>query len=91
MISHKHQCIFVHIPKCAGTSIASALGHLDNHTGRGGQDHVVAGEDLQERLVLCGVERDALLARPADHITPLRGSELWQAALLEMWLQVHGL
>ncbi len=34
---------------------------------------------------------DALLARPADHITPLRGSELWQAALLEMWLQVHGL
>jgi len=39
MISHKHQCIFIHIPKCAGTSIESALGHLDNHTGRGGQDH----------------------------------------------------
>ena len=39
MISHKYQCIFIHIPKCAGTSIESALGHLDNHTGRGGQDH----------------------------------------------------
>ena len=39
MISHEHRCVFVHIPKCAGTSIESALGHLDDHQGRGGQDH----------------------------------------------------
>lgn len=39
MISHKYKCVFIHIPKCAGTSIESALGHLDNHVGRGGQDH----------------------------------------------------
>ena len=39
MISHRHRCIFIHIPKCAGTSIEKALGHLDGHTGRGGQDH----------------------------------------------------
>jgi asparagine synthase (glutamine-hydrolysing) len=26
---------------------------------------------------------------PVAHITPLRGSELWQVALLEMWLQAH--
>ena len=39
MISHEHKCIFIHIPKCAGTSIESALGHLDGHAGRGGQDH----------------------------------------------------
>jgi len=39
MISHKHQCIFIHIPKCAGTSIEAVLGHLQNHIGRGGQDH----------------------------------------------------
>jgi len=25
-ISHEHKCIFIHIPKCAGTSIESALG-----------------------------------------------------------------
>ena len=39
MISHEHKCIFIHIPKCAGTSIEGALGHLDNHSGRGSQDH----------------------------------------------------
>ncbi len=39
MISYEHKCIFIHIPKCAGTSIESALRHLANHTGRGGQDH----------------------------------------------------
>jgi len=33
---------------------------------------------------------ETLFANPADHITPLRGSELWQVALLEMWLQTHG-
>jgi asparagine synthase (glutamine-hydrolysing) len=34
---------------------------------------------------------EALFAAPSEHITPLRGSELWQAALLEMWLQTHEL
>ncbi|MGF1548974.1 MAG: N-acetylglutaminylglutamine amidotransferase [Sphingomonadaceae bacterium] len=33
---------------------------------------------------------EALFADPAGHITPLRGSELWQAGLLELWLQAHG-
>ncbi len=33
---------------------------------------------------------DELLAAPEEHITPLRGSKLWQVALLEMWLQEHG-
>ena len=39
MISHKYECIYIHIPKCAGTSVESIFGHLDNHVGRGGQDH----------------------------------------------------
>lgn len=33
---------------------------------------------------------DLLLEEPTSHITPLRGSKLWQVALLEMWLQIHG-
>ncbi|MEL6977480.1 MAG: N-acetylglutaminylglutamine amidotransferase [Pseudomonadota bacterium] len=32
---------------------------------------------------------DQLFTAPTEHITKLRGSELWQAALLEMWLQSH--
>ncbi|WP_456473460.1 sulfotransferase family 2 domain-containing protein [Desulfolithobacter sp.] len=39
MISHKYKCIFIHIPKCAGTSIEDALGHFDGYMGRGMQDH----------------------------------------------------
>ena len=34
---------------------------------------------------------DRLLAEPETHITPLRGSKLWQVALLEYWLQTHGI
>ncbi len=34
---------------------------------------------------------DTLFADPSAHITPLRGSELWQVALLELWLQNHGI
>ena len=32
---------------------------------------------------------DTLLADPMAHITPLRGSKLWQLGLLEWWLQTH--
>ncbi len=33
---------------------------------------------------------DALLSDPAAHVTRLRGSELWQVSLLELWLQKQG-
>jgi asparagine synthase (glutamine-hydrolysing) len=32
---------------------------------------------------------DKLLEDPESHITPLRGSKLWQITLLEYWLQKH--
>lgn len=32
-----------------------------------------------------------LLREPEAHITPLRGSKLWQIASLELWLQLQGL
>jgi asparagine synthase (glutamine-hydrolysing) len=34
---------------------------------------------------------DRLLADPNGRLTPLRGNELWQLALLELWLQSHGI
>lgn len=34
---------------------------------------------------------DQLLSDPESHITPLRGSKLWQVALLESWFQTHGI
>jgi asparagine synthase (glutamine-hydrolysing) len=34
---------------------------------------------------------ERLFAAPAEHITRLRGSELWQVALLELWLQERGI
>ena len=33
---------------------------------------------------------ESWLAEPEQHLTPLRGSKLWQASVLEHWLQVHG-
>ncbi len=34
---------------------------------------------------------DHLLADPNGRLTPLRGNELWQLGLLELWLQRHGI
>ena len=33
---------------------------------------------------------ETLLDAPHEHITPLRGSKLWQVGLLELWLQAQG-
>ncbi|MGA9860074.1 MAG: N-acetylglutaminylglutamine amidotransferase [Solirubrobacteraceae bacterium] len=33
----------------------------------------------------------ALMAAPNEHLTTLEGSKLWQLALLEMWLERHGI
>jgi asparagine synthase (glutamine-hydrolysing) len=32
---------------------------------------------------------DELMDEPHEHMTPLRGSKLWQVAVLEAWLQHH--
>lgn len=47
----------------------------------------LTSKKARERAIFKDSYLDQLFASPEDHITPLRGSELWQAALLEMWLQ----
>ncbi|MCP5269245.1 MAG: N-acetylglutaminylglutamine amidotransferase [Zoogloeaceae bacterium] len=54
----------------------------------------VADSLRSDRARARGLYREAyverLLAEPTEHITPLRGSKLWQVALLELWLQAQG-
>ena len=50
-----------------------------------GSKHSVVAEPVADAGLV-----DALLADPNGKLTPLRGNELWQIALLELWLQRHG-
>ena len=43
----------------------------------------------KERGLFAPEAVDRLLADPNGRLTPLRGNELWQLALLELWLQKH--
>ena len=51
----------------------------------------LTSQAARERGLFRSEYLDALFADPAGHITPLRGSELWQCALLELWLQAQEL
>ena len=50
----------------------------------------LAGSEARERGLFSRDYLDMLFENPRDHLTPLRGSELWQVGLLELWLQTHG-
>ena len=50
----------------------------------------LSSKAARERGLFAGDYLDALIADPKVHITPLRGSELWQVGLLELWLDKHG-
>jgi asparagine synthase (glutamine-hydrolysing) len=52
---------------------------------------VLTSDTAQRRGLFQRPYVEKLLADPEAHITPLRGSKLWQLALLEMWLQSHGI
>ncbi len=52
---------------------------------------VLAQPAARGRRLFQGAYVHKLLAEPEQHITPLRGSRLWQVALLELWLQTHGI
>ena len=57
----------------------------------GGMRELLHGSRARERGLFQPAYVDRLLAEPEAHITPLRGSKLWQVALLETWLQSHGI
>ncbi|WP_343079107.1 N-acetylglutaminylglutamine amidotransferase [Ostreiculturibacter nitratireducens] len=50
----------------------------------------LTSQRARERAIFRDDYLNKLFAAPSEHITPLRGSELWQVALLEMWLQEQG-
>jgi len=51
---------------------------------------VLTTDKARERGLFRDDYLESLFADPAAHITPLRGNELWQVAVLEMWLQTNG-
>jgi asparagine synthase (glutamine-hydrolysing) len=67
-----------------------ALKYLDGPYLQMVQD-ALASRAAKERGLFREGYLNRLFAAPADHITPLRGSELWQVGLLELWLQEHGI
>jgi asparagine synthase (glutamine-hydrolysing) len=50
----------------------------------------LSSNSARQRGLFAPAYLETLFADPKAHITPLRGSELWQAGLLELWLQQHG-
>ncbi|MBS3940550.1 MAG: N-acetylglutaminylglutamine amidotransferase, partial [Actinobacteria bacterium] len=46
--------------------------------------------EARERGLFQDAAVKRLLDDPNGQLTPLRGNKLWQLALLEMWLQTHG-
>jgi len=51
----------------------------------------LSSQACRERNVFRRDYIDRLMDDPDAHITPLRGSKLWQAGLLEAWLQTNGI
>jgi len=50
---------------------------------------LLGSQEAKERELFNTGYINTLLSDPERHITPLRGSKLWQVALLEWWLQTH--
>lgn len=49
----------------------------------------LTNDRARERALFQPAYVEKLLAAPEAHLTPLRGSKLWQLSLLELWLQEH--
>lgn len=51
----------------------------------------ISGQVAHDRGLFQPAAVEALLKAPNENLTPLRGNRLWQIALLELWLQNHGI
>jgi asparagine synthase (glutamine-hydrolysing) len=51
----------------------------------------LTGRAARERGVFNPAYVERLLQAPEEHLTPLRGSKLWQLAVFELWMQTHGI
>lgn len=67
-----------------------ALTHLEGPYLNMVRDALYAPE-AKERGLFRPDAVERLLADPNGRLTPLRGNELWQIGLLELWLQRHGI
>ncbi|AWT53529.1 N-acetylglutaminylglutamine amidotransferase [Mycolicibacterium smegmatis] len=67
-----------------------ALTHLEGPYLNMVRDALYAPE-AKERGLFRPEAVERLLADPNGRLTPLRGNELWQIGLLELWLQRHGI
>ncbi|MFC3684585.1 N-acetylglutaminylglutamine amidotransferase [Hydrogenophaga luteola] len=65
-----------------------ALKHLQGNVLAMVKDALHSQAARERGLFRAGYVR-RLLDAPSEHITPLRGSKLWQLGLLELWLQSH--
>jgi asparagine synthase (glutamine-hydrolysing) len=52
---------------------------------------ILKSDACKSRKIIRNEYIDALLESPVAHITPLKGSKLWQVALLEFWMQQNGI
>ncbi|TGD87009.1 N-acetylglutaminylglutamine amidotransferase [Mycolicibacterium sp. CH28] len=67
-----------------------ALTHLEGSYLDMVRDALYAPQ-AKERGLFQPAAVERLLADPNGRLTPLRGNELWQIGLLELWLQRHGI
>ena len=49
----------------------------------------VTSQAFRQRGLVNPAYIDKLLDDPEAHITPLRGSKLWQIGVLSMWMETH--
>jgi asparagine synthase (glutamine-hydrolysing) len=66
-----------------------ALKYINGRTLDFARD-VLGAREARERGLFRPAYVERLFEQPERHITPLKGSKLWQIVALEAWLQRHG-